>query len=440
MNLTLPYSKKAFNKIEELWQNQTVLVYLLAAMLITLPLKHNIGSMTCIIFLLVCFSKAKKANFSISKVEILPIILYVLMMLSLLWTIDMRTTTAGLQKEILVLLMPIAFCFLPNLNQDLKNRVFKIFSYSMVFFALFCLAKAVFKFINSGDASVFFYHELVTASLNAIYVSGFASFGMFYFLVQKNKTISDQLALLTLVVFVFLLSSKNIIICDFILVMVYLFFFSGFSRKIKTVIFVAILLIITTFIASIKPIRDRFMIEFQTALVDGSLKEGSEATKNSVYSISLKQAWNQDQFQKNDFFPGAAFRVYQTRIFIEMLQEEDVFFTGFGLDAAQTKIQEKVKEHHLHESYGVYNFHNEYVQLFSELGFFGFLILVSMLFISIRNGIRNKDFVHIAFSVTMIVLFLTESFLSRQRGIIFFIVIYCLLNKVNQNKEQNLLQ
>ena len=440
MNLTLPYSKKAFNKIEELWQNQTVLVYLLAAMLITLPLKHNIGSMTCIIFLLVCFSKAKKANFSISKVEILPILLYVLMMLSLLWTIDMRTTTAGLQKEILVLLMPIAFCFLPNLNQDLKNRVFKIFSYSMVLFAVFCLAKAVFKFINSGDASVFFYHELVTASLNAIYVSGFASFGMFYFLVQKNKTIFDQLALLTLVVFVFLLSSKNIVICDFILVMVYLFFFSGFSRKIKTVIFVAILLIITTFIASIKPIRDRFMIEFQTALVDGSLKEGSEATKNSVYSISLKQAWNQDQFQKNDFFPGAAFRVYQTRIFIEMLQEEDVFFKGFGLDAAQTKIQEKVKEHHLHESYGAYNFHNEYVQLFSELGFFGFLILVSMLFISIRNGIRNKDFVHIAFSVTMIVLFLTESFLSRQRGIIFFIVIYCLLNKVNQNKKQNLLQ
>ena len=204
MNLILLYSKTAFNKIEELWQNQTVLVYLLAAMLMTLPLKHNIGSMTCIIFLLVCFSKAKKANFSISKVEILPIILYVLMMLSLLWTIDMRTTTAGLQKEILVLLMPIAFCFLPNLNPDLKNRVFKIFSYSMVFFALFCLAKAVFKFINSGDASVFFYHELVTASLNAIYVSGFASFGMFYFLVQKNKTISDQLALLTLVVFVFL--------------------------------------------------------------------------------------------------------------------------------------------------------------------------------------------------------------------------------------------
>nr|WP_314839953.1 O-antigen ligase family protein [uncultured Flavobacterium sp.] len=439
MNPTLPYSKKVFHKIEELWQNQTLLVYLLAAMLMTLPLKHNIGSMTCIIFLLVCFSKAKKANFSISKVEILPIFLYVLMVLSLLWTIDVHATKAGLQKEILVLLIPIAFCFLPHLNQEVKHRVFKIYSFSMVFFAIFCLAKAVLKFSSSGDFSVFFYHELVTVSLNAIYVSGFASFGMFYFLVQKNKTIFDQLALVTLVAFVFLLSSKNIIICDFILVMVYLFFFSGFSRKTKTAILVAIVLITTTCIASIKPIRDRFMIELKTILVDSSLKEGSEETKNSIYSISLKQAWSQEQFQENDFFPGAAFRVYQTRIFLEMLQDESIFFTGFGLDAAQTKIQDKVKEHHLHHSYGVYNFHNEYVQIFSEIGFLGILILVCMLFISIRNGIRNKDFVHIAFSVTMIVLFLTESFLSRQRGIIFFIVLYCLLNKVNHNKEQNLL-
>ncbi len=435
----LPYSKKVFHKIEELSQNQTLLVYLLAAMLMTLPLKHNIGSMTCIIFLLVCFSKAKKVNFSISKVEILPMLLYVLMVLSLLWTIDSHATKAGLQKEILVLLIPIAFCFLPHLNQEVKHRVFKIYSFSMVFFAIFCLAKAVLKFSSSGDFSVFFYHELVTVSLNAIYVSGFASFGMFYFLVQKNKTNFDQLALVTLVVFVFLLSSKNIIICDFILVMVYLLFFSGFSRKIKTAILVAIVLITTTCIASIKPIRDRFMIELQTILVDSSLKEGSEENQNSIYSISLKQAWSQDTFQENNFFPGAAFRVYQTRIFLEMLQDESIFFTGFGLDAAQTKIQNKVKEHHLHHSYGVYNFHNEYVQIFSELGFFGFLILVCMLFISITNGIRNKDFVHIAFSVTMIVLFLTESFLSRQRGIIFFIVLYCLLNKVNHNKEQNLL-
>ena len=437
MNPILPYSKKVFHKIEELWQNQTLLVYLLAAMLMTLPLKHNIGSMTCIIFLLVCFSKAKKANFHISKVEILPILLYVLMVLSLLWTIDMRTTKSGLQKEVLVLVLPFAFCFLPNLNQALKHRVFTMYSYVMAIFALFYMAKAIVKFSSSGDASVFFYHALVKASLNAIYASVFASFGMFFFLAQKRKTVYSWLGFFILALFVFLLSSKNVIVCDFILVNVYFFFFSGFSKKIKASIVLAIFIVTTIFVSSIKPVRDRFMIEFQTALIDSSLKEGSEVTKNSIYSISLKQAWSQDDFQENDFFPGAAFRVYQTRIFLEMLQDEGIFLTGFGLDAAQTKIKDKVKEHHLHHSYGVYNFHNEYVQLFSELGFFGFFILVSMLFISIRNGIRNKDFVHIAFSVTMIVLFLTESFLSRQRGIIFFIVLYCLLNKVNHNKDHN---
>ena len=137
MSLTLPYSKKVFHKIKELWKNNTLLDYLLAGMLITLPLKHNIGSMSCIVFLLVCFSMAKKAHFHISKVEILPILLYVLMLLSLLWTIDMRTTKSGLQKEVLVLVLPFAFCFLPNLNQALKHRVFTIYSYVMAIYALF---------------------------------------------------------------------------------------------------------------------------------------------------------------------------------------------------------------------------------------------------------------------------------------------------------------
>nr|WP_315224219.1 O-antigen ligase family protein [uncultured Flavobacterium sp.] len=438
MNLILDYSKKVFNKIEELSQNQTLLVYLLTAMLITLPMKHIIGSMTCILFLIISFIKAKKADFLISKTLLFPIVLYVLMALSLIWTINIEFTVSGLKKEVLIVLIPLAFCVLPKINRDINDRVFNFYSFSMVFFALFYLAKALLKFANSANTNVFFYHELVTLKLNAIYVAVFASLGMFFFLVKKNKSILDQIGFFILIVFIFLLSSKNIIICDFVLIMVYLFFFSSFSRKIKAATILVIILITTSSVFFIKPVRERFMIEFQTIFVDSSLKKTTEENQKPIYNISLKQAWSQDKFQQNDFFPGAAFRVFQIRIFKEMLQEESIFFTGFGLDAAQIKIKEKIKEHNLHSSYGEFNFHNEYVQLFSELGFFGFLILVSMLFITIRNGIRNKDFVHIAFSVTMIVLFLTESFLSRQRGIIFFIVIYCMFNSADNAKEQKI--
>ena len=440
MNRTSDYLKKAFSKIDELWQNKTLLVFLLTAMLITLPLKHSIGSLTCIVFLLLSLIKSKKSDFSIPKVLILPILLYGLMLLSLIWTIESKQTIKGLQKEVLFLLIPLAFCSLPKINRNDINKVFSWYSFGMLGFAVFYIFKGFIKFINSGNKEVFFYHELVTLELNAIYMAVFASLAMFFFFTKKEKSILDKIAFSILIVFIFLLSSKNIIIVDLLMIVMYYFFFSDVSRKTKKAILLVVIILSVSSILFIKPVRDRFTIEFKTVFVDGSLNETTEKNKGPIYNISLKQAWNQDQFQQNDFFPGTAFRLFQIRIFKEMLQEETIFFTGFGLDASQNKIKEKVKEHNLYPDYGELNFHNEYVQIFSELGIFGFLLVVAMLFTTIRKGIVAKDFMHIAFSVTMIVLFLTESFLSRQRGIIFFIIFYCTLNLVNNCNEQKILK
>lgn len=440
MNHTSDYSKKVFSKIDELWKNKTLLVYLLTAMLITLPMKHIIGSLTCIIFLIVSFIQFKKADFSLPRVLLLPMLLYILMLISLIWTIESKQTIKGLQKEILFLLIPLAFCGLPKVNRNHVNKVIKYFSFTMTGFAIFYFLKAIVKFRNSGNKDVFFYHELVTLELNAIYMAVFASLAMFFFLAKKEKSIIDNTAFLILIVFIFLLSSKNIIIVDLGMIIVYYFFFSAVSGKTKTAILSVVIIVSVISVAFIKPVRDRFMVEFDTIFVDSSLKNTTKENQGPIYNISLKQAWNQNRFQQNDFFPGAAFRFFQIRIFKEMLQEENIFFTGFGLDASQDKIKEKVKEHNLYPNYGELNFHNEYIQIFSELGVFGFLIVISMLFVTIRKGILNKDFVHIAFSVTMIVLFLTESFLSRQRGIIFFIILYCIFNVANNSNEQKILK
>ncbi len=440
MNHISDYLKKAFNKMTDLSENKSLLAYLIAAMLITLPLKHNIGSLTCIVFLLVSFLKAKKTDFSLSGVLLLPILLYVLMLISSIWSIESKLTIKGLQKEILFLVIPLAFSTFPKMNRSVVDKAIEWFSFTMVGFSIFYFLKAIVKFINTGDKGVFFYHELVSLELNAIYMAVFGSLAMFFFLVKKEKSIIDKIGFWILIVFIFLLSSKNIIIVDLMMIIVYYSFFSSVSRGTKKIMLLAVIIISISSVLFIKPVRDRFMIEFETIFVDSSLNNATEENQGPIYNISLKQAWSQDQFQQNDFFPGAAFRLFQIRIFKEMVQEESIFFTGFGLDAAQYKIREKIKQHNLHVSYGELNFHNEYIQIFAELGVVGFLIVLSMLFFTLKKGIINKDFVHIAFAVTMIVLFLTESFLSRQRGIIFFIVFYCMFNSVNYYNEQKILK
>ena len=136
--------------------------------------------------------------------------------------------------------------------------------------------------------------------------------------------------------------------------------------------------------------------------------------------------------------------MYQFRIFTEIISENNDYLLGFGLNASTQKIKEKAVQYNLflgdkeHEGYQDKNLHNQYIQNFSDLGIIGFALLLVILLFNIKNAIKNKDFVHFAFAILMISLFLTESFLWRQRGVVFFTLFYCLFNSnVLKDKPKN---
>ena len=434
---TYNYLKSAWLKISNLTNHHSVFICLLAAILIAIPLKYIFGSITSILFVAVAFSYISKTKITFSKFLILPIAFFIIMLLSLTWTSDFKLTSSALQKEVSFLFIPLAFLFMPKLTKEDFRKAFRIFSFAMVIFALYYFTNAVIRFLETGKKSVFFYHELVTLDLNAIYVSVFASFALFYFITTECKLLIEKIALVLLIILVFLLSSKSIITIDFLLVICYYSFFAKIPNGVKSTTIIAVSSFLLFSILFVKEVKQRFLLEYQTAFLDNTINSSIGNADAKVYNVSLKQAWNNSTFQPNHFFPGTALRIYQIRIFKEMLQEKNIFFTGFGLDATQQKIKEKANEHNLYLGYGEFNFHNQYIQTFAELGFFGFLILVGMLYFNLKNGWVQKDFLHIVFAITMIILFLSESFFCRQRGVIFFITIYCMLNGQTVLKKIN---
>lgn len=430
------FLKTASSKTTDFFKNPSVFIYLLAAVLISIPLKNIFVSLTTIAFVIVSFFYIKSTKIVFNKFLVLPIAFYLLMGLSLLWTRDSKLTLGGLQKELPFLFVPIAFLFAPKLTKSDVYKVFKLYSFSMVLYAFYYFINAIIRYSETKNSIVFFYHELVTNELNAIYVSVFASFAVFYFISLGSKTLFEKLALFILSILVFLLSSKSIITIDFIMIICYYSFFAPIPKSVKRTTLIAVSSFLLFSLFFVKEVKERFLLEYETAFVDNTInnKIGNDNTK--VYNVSLKQAWNNKTFQQNNFFPGTALRVYQVRIFKEMLQEENIFFTGFGLEASQDKIQKKALQHNLYNGYGEFNFHNQYVQTFSELGIFGFLILLGMLHLNFKKAWSEKDFLHIAFAITMIILFLSESFFCRQRGIVFFITIYCMFNLVKLNTDK----
>lgn len=404
-------------------------------LLCTIPMSYGVNNVLLGVFLVSLLLKSKeiKVNF---QYALLPLIaLFLLMVISYFWSIDAKATLKAIPKEIGLLLIPLCFMIMKPFSKEQRQKIIKYYSYAMVLYVVFYLIKAIVRFLLSGDTNVFFYHELVTKEVNAIHVSVYVSIAFFYFFTKEIKSKLETSIALLLFVFVFLLSSKNIIIVFIILILIEFFFFSKSGHKMRLRNLIVLGLIIGSFLF-VGKIKNRFKAEFQSNTEKSISHTVLDLDKSldGINVLSIKEAWTNEKFSQNDFFPGTAFRVYQARMFFELFQEENVFWKGYGLNASYKKLEEKAIKYDVfrgnesQEGYQNKNFHNQFIQNFAELGFIGFLILVLLLAINLKNATKNKDFVQITFAILMISLFLTESFLWRQRGVMFFSLLYCLFN------------
>lgn len=426
------YLKNASRELRQENSNHPSFIFIILALL-TIPMSYAINSIAVGLLVLVSIITFKRSHFQKDFFLLVPIAIYLLMIISLTWSIDFAASVKALSKELPLLLIPLSFLLFRPFSDIQKQIIIKYYSYGILLYAVFYIVKAFIRFTIGGDSSVFFYHELVTKDVNAIHVSVYIAIAFFYFLDCSAKKMIHYAALILLFTLVFLLSSKNIIIVFIALLIVHQVFFTktGQRLRLRNMVVLIILLLSLTFVGKIK---DRFKEEYTTMMTDSSVNDVISKEGGIVYNVSIKQAWNKEKFSPNDYFPGTAFRVYQFRIFTEMLQEDNIFFTGYGLNASYPKIEQKTIDYNLflgddmQEGYQMKNFHNQYIQIFAELGVFGLLFLLIMMVASLKNGIQRKDFVHIAFAILMISLFLTESFLWRQRGVVFFTLIYCLFN------------
>jgi O-antigen ligase len=426
MGNILDYLKNPFQGLKE--DNKYDVSLILALLvLVSIPLSYACNSVAVILFASWSFLKTKKKDIVPDLMVLLPVALFLLMCLSWFWSINPNKTLGDLTKNLPLLIIPCVFTARQFKAIQLASAL-KYYSHFMVLLSLFYVGRAFIKFIIGKDTSVFFYHELVTKDVNAIHVSVYIAIAFFYFLIQKNKTFVQLAAMLVLATVIMLLSSKTIIAVFMLLIAVYYIFFAQIPLKTRLLSTIAFAAAVAFCMVVFSNIKDRFAIELKTAFTENTLNStiGSQSAK--VYNVSIGEAWESEQFNYNDYFPGTAFRVFQVRIFMELLQEEPAMLKGYGLNAAQGKIQAKAYRYNVYPEYRTYNFHNQYIQYFAELGILGLILLVIMLGITFKNAYQHKDFIHIAFAILMITLFLTESFLSRQRGIVFFIMFYCLFN------------
>jgi O-antigen ligase len=209
-------------------------------LLVTIPLPYAFNNVALVFFIISTILYYKKTNFSFSNKLVLPIILFILMVFSYLWSIDKTSTLKAIPKEIVLLILPLSFMILPRFTKIQKQKIIQYYSFSIVIFVVVFLLRAIIRYFLTNDTRVFFYHGenlddygLVPKLLNAIHVSVFVAIAFFYFFTKEKKSIFDNLTSVLLFGFIILLSSKNIVLVFLLLIVCYFFFFSKIANKMR---------------------------------------------------------------------------------------------------------------------------------------------------------------------------------------------------------------
>ncbi len=396
-------------------KNKNLFVYLISAALCSLPLPFFVNTLFFILLIIytVFYVIKNKIKPHFGKETLVFSLFYLLMALSYLWSINKPFSLLGIERKMAFLLMPLLFSFIPKLTSEESKRIFSYFSFAMAIYALFFISVGLSKYLDTGNLKNLSHHELVSQfRLNRIYISLFTVVAFLNLVFNTKKSFIRVLLLFILSLFLILLSSKTIVITT---LSVLLFVNRQYFFKLK-----------------FKYIILSFIIIMSVLVVSGKV--------NSQFFSELiprfKEVTTKQDFQKNYYFNGAEHRILYTRFLLEYIKDENIFLKGFGINTAQQKINEKCEKYRVPEGYGTsYNFHNQYNQTLAEIGIFGLLLLLYILYLGFKNAIDNKNTFALSVFIIFTMLLSTETVFNRQRGIYFFLLVFLLF--INTKDENN---
>lgn len=311
--------------------------------------------------------------------------------------------------------IPFFFCaYAFNIKIKLRLLI-SIFTVSLFAATLYCLSYAYVIYRIQGDSSVFFYHTLLSPlNEHAVYYSFYLLFCVLYWLEEgiatwKQTTMKAVTVFVLLYFFllIILLSSKMVLGLLFVYMIYYVFsqLIRKPNKKLIAVVVVAVGIATLLLITTDNPVKKRFI----------DLTQGS---------ITLFQ---QERFNADTYFNGLQFRLLTWRFTGEILREQNAWLTGVSAGDGKSFLQKKYIATGMYQGDGVssigylqYDCHNIYLQTTLESGLPGLATLLAVIIFFLRKLVKSNRKTALLFFLCLLIFGFTESYLSRQYGIVLF--------------------
>ena len=363
------------------------------------------------------FSYKKKLRCFIKKpIPIAFVLLYLLHLLSIFYTENSPEGWNDLRLKISFLLLPFFMTTVQFIYNEQRMFILNFFAVLMMLMALTDLTHAFLEYLVSGNQETFYYINLPYTLTNKVhYVAWYYSFAIFitiYHLIssQSNRTFWF-LGLLILLFSLILLSSRAFILAFiFVFILSFLKWFKTdkLSRLMwaKVSSIAALFLLSLVFIPSINMRLNDTVVELQKMF-------GYDIPKQTNPRVFIWR-YGADLIVKNPIF-GFGVGDAKEELNVALESCDAMFWNG----EQNVPIQNKN-----------YNFHNQFMQTWAEVGIFGFLIL---LFIMIHPFLlKNSHPLFLIFIGLTFIGCLTESMFERQAGVVLFAFMYPLLYGLNK--------
>ncbi len=407
----------------------------LAVMIFGIPLTVNLGNIVLIIAFLfslyqlsVNFKSAGvvKTDFSL----IFPVIFFSLVLISAVLSRDSHAGFIQVEKNLLMLVIPITLHLLCKNNKIDYIFLLKVFVLSNMVATLILLSAGCLRMFHGGTSEVFFFHEFTSfLDLHPVYVALNISLVIFfitqYYLIKAIQSKKKFFTLIAILVYfniiLFLCASKGVILFFTILYVIQLWFI--FNKMKFRLIAYSMVLIVSFSLLGIPQVSKRFfnglhfdISNFQPTHQIEKAKVFSNKEKEKISDLELRYLM---------------FKIGTYHIF-----HENRYLWGYGIGDVQ-----KYTDYH-YMIYGLapgwfegYNLHNQYLQYFVSYGLFGTLLFLVYLGYSFTIAVKGKNKLHLLFLILIVSVFIFESLLSRNKGIVvfYFFNTLFLIKEINEN-------
>jgi O-antigen ligase len=388
--------------------------FLVALFFITLPLENNINSISITALLVYSLFYAK--NLKIKKLYEFKFmfLFFLLSCFSLLYTADTESGIKYIVKFLPFIIFPLIFSILDFKRNDLI-KIFNLFTVWICCLIVYSELATVIEIIaNDNSVNLIFRKDFSYISLAnkigihppyfALYISFCIIFLITNFNVNKLPNLVNIIMLILMLFFLVHLSSRLPLIAGFG-VSIWVFIKEirkSFSITKSILIGLIPVLLIFIFIFTVRATKNRFQELIGMEYSSGLYIESGP---------SKLQQW------KSGF-----------------LANHNIIFGDGAGDANKSIIESNYQNKLYKNAKREYNAHNQFIQTYVGLGILGLTIIILIIY---KHGyiLPEKSFksLFLYFSIYLLIVFMSESYLERHHGIVFICFILCIPNIEEKN-------